>query len=202
MHQNIAGDPRYFAPAAWMAVAFGPRYLEMQEPRLLAQYRDHVDHFALGVLTMEVFFALWRGPEAEPWKSLQLASLLRARAAWHAYWGEAVGLFQRIHAVGHQNFREVLTGSNIIAQLTDKLQELCMSLHAVADLQPAGSSAALLFRGAAGLLDRRCAAPRWRELEFGLGGGASAAEGCQAPRFFGEQLQQHWLPGAAGLRFG
>jgi len=166
--RNIAGDPRYFAPAAWMLLAYGHKYLQQNpDQHLLRQYKDRIDHFAMGVLAMEVFFALWKCPAAQAELEPAERSLVIARAAWHAYWGDAMRLFQRFHAEGAQRFRQVLARSQAMWQFVEHLQALCKALRAAADLQPDPAVAAVL-RLSAGLLDWRSTTPSWQQVAGGL----------------------------------
>merc|ERR1740138_605790 len=72
--RNIAGDPRYFSPAAWMLLAYGHKYLESHpDPGFRRQYEYRIDHFALGVLSLEVVFTLWNGHELTESGELGLA---------------------------------------------------------------------------------------------------------------------------------
>mmetsp|Transcript_92979 Transcript_92979/g.240211 ORF Transcript_92979/g.240211 Transcript_92979/m.240211 type:complete len:723 (-) Transcript_92979:68-2236(-) len=183
--RNIAGDPRYFSPAAWMLLAHGHKYVEAHpDPQFRRQYRDRLDHYALGVLVLEVLFALWSGEEliagaseaagADASKVKDVAgaadrqALLQARAAWREYWTEVMGLFQRFHRDGAQAIRQALARSEGISQLVSKLRALCAALKAAqgaaANLAP-GSSAVLVFQIAAGLVDWRSSWPSWPELE-------------------------------------
>merc|ERR1719301_147537 len=63
---NVSGDARYWTPGAWMNVAFGSKYLEDHRNQGFArQYKERLDHFSMGVLALEVFFALWDGRNCE-----------------------------------------------------------------------------------------------------------------------------------------
>jgi serine/threonine protein kinase len=182
--RNIAGDPRYFSPAAWMLLAYGHKYLEAHpDANLKRQYKHRIDHFAFGVLALEVLFALWRGPE-EPATSaetqgeaaelgpqddehattkLRRQALQRARSAWRIYWAGVMGLFQKFHAEGAVVVRDMLARSQTISRLADELRLLCSALRAAAALQPTGSITASVLQIAAGLLDLRSLLS-WQEL--------------------------------------
>ena len=88
---NLAGDPRYWAPPAWMALAFGFRYVETHPNRgFHRQYLSRIDHCSLGVLGLEVLFALWNRDdtnEAAP-------GMAEAREAWCIYWHAVIRLFR------------------------------------------------------------------------------------------------------------
>lgn len=61
---DIAGDPRYWTPAALMALAYGNKHLTQHpDASFRRQYEERIDHFALGLLALEVLFALWQPPE-------------------------------------------------------------------------------------------------------------------------------------------
>merc|ERR1719361_1855919 len=108
--QNISGDPRYFSPAAWLLMVHGYKYLDSHpNPSFLEQYKCRMDHFSFGVLVLEVLFALWRGPEAEPkLDTPQAQALAAARAAWRAFWADCMAFFQMFHKQGAAATREAL----------------------------------------------------------------------------------------------
>ncbi|CAE8641877.1 unnamed protein product, partial [Polarella glacialis] len=112
--RNIAGDPRYFSPSAWMQLTYGYKYLEAHpEEKLLRLYSHRLDHYAFGVMAAEVFFALWKGPEEfKDEKSEEGAkwrqAIEAARKAWRAYWTQSVALFQKFHAIGAVAIRQYL----------------------------------------------------------------------------------------------
>jgi len=61
---SIAGDPRYWTPAAWMSLAHGHKYVAGHSNEgFRRQYEERVDHFALGVLSLEVLFTFWNVPD-------------------------------------------------------------------------------------------------------------------------------------------
>lgn len=182
--RNIAGDPRYFSPAAWMLLAYGHKYLEAHpDPSFKRQYKHRIDHYALGVLALEVLFALWQGPvvsdaavkEEEDVKvTMQRQALEKARTAWRAYWADVMGLFQKFHAEGAVVVREMLARSQAISQLADELRMLCTQLRAAAALLPAGIEASVL-KITSGLLDLR-GSLSWEEVSVLLPLGPSAGE--------------------------
>jgi len=182
--RNIAGDPRYFSPAAWMLLAYGHKYLEAHpDANLKRQYKYRIDHFAFGVLVLEVLFALWRGPEEtvtsaetqgeaaeqttqedeHATSKLRRQALQRARSAWRTYWAGVMGLFQKFHAEGAVVVRDLLARSQTISRLADELRLLCSALRAAAALHPTGSVTASVLQIAAGLLDLRSLLS-WQEL--------------------------------------
>lgn len=182
--RNIAGDPRYFTPAAWMLLAFGCRYLEAHpEKDFLRQYRDRIDHFAVGVLALEAFFALWRCPGTETnlegdvdssekiddWCSALDDSecgiaMRHAREAWQAYWTDSMLLFQRFHAEGAIAIRKELATTATLTHLVDKLKALCVALRVAADVHPADSEVASVLRIAVDLIDHHSFSPSWEDV--------------------------------------
>jgi len=174
--RNIAGDPRYFPPAAWMLLTYGHKYLEAHPDQgLRRQYRCRIDHYALGVLSLEVFFALWQGPgcpegaESEDGAATaaraedpEVAALLKVRTAWREYWTHVMGFFQTFHAQGARKMRESLARSQALSQLVEKLRALCLALKSAAAQAPQ-SPAAPVLQAAAGLLDWHSALS-WQEL--------------------------------------
>eukprot|EP00439_Symbiodinium_sp_Y106_P078687 s31_g17.t1 len=116
--RNIAGDPRYFAPAAWMQLTCGHKYVACHpESCWVKQYAHRLDHYSFGMLILEMLFALWKGPEAdeEDWaQSGELSdqvkswrsSFLTTRSAWKAWWKTCVRLFQSFHNGGAHALRD------------------------------------------------------------------------------------------------
>ncbi|CAK0837844.1 unnamed protein product, partial [Prorocentrum cordatum] len=153
--RNIAGDPRYFTPAAWMLLTHGHRHLDGQPDRDFAgQYEHRIDHFSLGVLLCEVLFALWRGPAAEASLGEERSqALAAARAAWRAYWSRVVGFFQKFHAEGALALREAISRTGALGQLVHELGALCAALRAAERCAAEGGAERRVLQAAAGLLD-------------------------------------------------
>lgn len=125
---DISGDPRYWSPAAWMLFAHGHKYLENHPDQTFRrQYTERIDHFPMGILAAELFFALCEAP-AET-----LPRMASARSAWHTYWTRANGLFRKVHAVGCLKMREHLLGSRVASELAEELKSLCVVLRAAAE---------------------------------------------------------------------
>ncbi|CAK0801040.1 unnamed protein product, partial [Prorocentrum cordatum] len=91
---NLAGDPRYWAPSAWMALALGFRHVAGHpNSGFQHQYLSRIDHFAAGIMGLEVLFALWDVAALEG----PCSHLLEAHAAWTEYWSGIIVLFQQFH---------------------------------------------------------------------------------------------------------
>lgn len=179
--RNIAGDPRYFAPAAWMLLTYGHKYIEAHpDLNFRRQYRDRIDHFAIGLLALEVFFCLWDSSEVADYdfnednavvgqvsvdESSARRKLLEARNAWHGYWADAIGLYQHFHARGALAIRQALSKSLTLDQLVKHLKRLCLSLRdAAAAQKPEAGSVTVLLLTCADLVDWRSTTPRWQDL--------------------------------------
>merc|ERR1719329_346104 len=71
-------------------------------------YEERIDHFAMAILALEVFFALWEGPGGgaaggtggAARRPQQGEPLAVAHATWSVYWSTTYGLFQKFHADG------------------------------------------------------------------------------------------------------
>lgn len=176
--RNIAGDPRYFAPSAWMQLTHGYRYLE-NNPKVYwqQQYAGRLDHYAFGILICEVFFALWKGPEEFEGNSLDdevlvgwRKTLVAARAAWRKYWTTCVGLFQRFHSTGAGGIRHYLAGGHLDS-LGEQLHMLVRHLVAVSELpQPEGGAfkkVSMLLKAAGDLVCPKSSF-KWQELQVSL----------------------------------
>jgi len=150
---NLAGDPRCWTPAAWMALALGFRYVEAHPNRgFQRQYLGRIDHYGMGILGLELLFALWdpTGPrvdEAAP-------GLRRARAAWCAYWELKFRLFQMFHLQGARQTQTYLECSpqRPLERLAELLAGVYRSLRAAA-AHPANAGRAALLRVLADLVD-------------------------------------------------
>lgn len=179
--RNIAGDPRYFAPAAWMLLTFGYKYLEAHpDANFRRQYRDRIDHFSLGSLSIEVVFALWDCPddptcyceddeEEKAAKDIDVklarhSAVAKARSSWHAYWADAISLYQRFHTEGALAIRQELSRSQVLSHMVDKLRILCSALRTAANLYPSGSLVSSVFSICAGLLDWKSSWPSWQDI--------------------------------------
>jgi len=164
--RNISGDPRYFSPAAWMLMVYGYKYLDAHpDPSFLEQYKFRMDHFSFGVMALEVFFALWKGPECEASGILgaeQVHALSKARAAWRAFWTDSVNFFQMFHTKGASTTRQTLARSQAITKYADKLKTLTQALHQAAKCHQHGVVAAVL-EISADLVDPR-GSMKWQDL--------------------------------------
>ena len=164
--RNISGDPRYFSPAAWMLMVYGYKYLDAHpDPSFLEQYKFRMDHFSFGVMALEVFFALWKGPESEAAGGLgaeQVHALSKARAAWRAFWTDSVGFFQMFHTKGASTTRQTLARSQAMTKYADKLRTLTQALqHATKCHQHSVVAAVLAI--SADLVDPR-GSIKWQDL--------------------------------------
>jgi len=150
---NLAGDPRYWTLAAWMALAFGFRYVETHpNPGFHRQYLSRIDQYSLGLLGLEVLFSLWdpnRQGDAE-----SAPGMLEARAAWCAFWDSVFRLFQMFHLQGPQQIRQFLELSqqNVLRHMADLLSDVYTTLRAAA-AHPANAERAQLLRVLADLVD-------------------------------------------------
>jgi len=151
-NSNLAGDPRYWAPSAWMAFAFGFKYVATHpNTGFQQQYITRMDHFSLGVLGLEVLFALWHVAEAYDG---QLPGMLEVRAAWCKFWVNVIHLFQMFHRHGAQEVRQFLSQSREdgISTMVNHLKQLRNALRAAAQ-NPLLRRAAALLRVLADLID-------------------------------------------------
>jgi len=128
------------------------------------QYEKRIDHFAFGILVLEVFFALWRGPDQEDAVNGQeKVALITAQKAWRHFWAEAVGLFQTFHSEGLSATRQALVQANILSKYKDKLTSICSALRQAHDAVQS-SLLALVFKIAAELVDPQ-GAMCWQEIK-------------------------------------
>merc|ERR1719264_2395441 len=125
-----------------------------------------MDHFSFGVMALEVFFALWKGPECEASGGLgaeQLHALSKARAAWRAFWTDSVGFFQMFHTKGASTTRQTLARSQAMTKYADKLKTLTQALQNATKCHPHSVVAAVLAISA-DLVDPR-GSMQWQDLK-------------------------------------
>lgn len=162
---NLAGDPRYWAPSNWMHFAYGCGYLEKHpDSSFCRQYAERLDHFALGILGLEVLFALWHGPDGDKDCGRSVAE---GESTWRRYWAGSLARFRRFH-VGFSGLRQEMIRSRCLLTLLEDYRSLCSALHsaAVAGTTLARSSAAAaapMLLVATGLVDSHCCLS-WEEL--------------------------------------
>ena len=81
-----------------MLMVYGLRHLEaLPDVGLLRQYEQRIDHFSLGVMGLEVLFALWTDQRKRMWEVHRTLGCKRSqgvRLAWRAFWSEAMGFYQ------------------------------------------------------------------------------------------------------------
>jgi len=154
-NSNLAGDPRYWTPAAWMAFAFGFHFVEGHENQgHVRQYLHRIDHYSVGVLGLEILFALW--DEGSYSLEGSAPGLMEVREAWCAFWEAAVRLFQMFHVQGPLATREHLTsmqesGMAFMTRLLARVRETLRSAAAeTANLTQSG-----LLRTLADLIDEQ-----------------------------------------------
>jgi len=161
-NSNLAGDPRYWTCAAWMAFAFGFKYVATHpNAGFQKQYLTRMDHFSLGVLGLETLFALWHTGEAYEGST---PGMLEARAAWAKFWISVIHMFQMFHMQGAQEVRQYISQSQEegVASLVDNLRHLRQALR-VAAVHPANAKRAALLLVLADLIDEKGTAT-WAEL--------------------------------------
>jgi len=164
-NSNLAGDPRYWTPSAWMAFAFGFKYVATHpNSGFHTQYLNRMDHFSIGVLGLEVLFALWHTGEAYEGKQ---PGMLEVRAAWCKYWVPLIHLFQMFHRQGAQEVRQFLAQSQDegVTCLVNHLRQLRQSLRAAASLN---ARCAALLLVLADLIDEK-GTVTWEEIPSMLG---------------------------------
>jgi len=139
---NLAGDPRYWTPAAWMAFAFGFKYVTTHpNSGFQQQYLSRMDHFSLGVMGLEALFVLC-GQQAGDAEGLR-----EARDAWAVFWAIVVKLFQTFHTQGATEARALLAQAHdgAVGELVASLRRLRQALRAAAARPANGRWSALLL---------------------------------------------------------
>jgi len=125
-NSNLAGDPRYWTPSAWMAFSFGFKHVTRHPNQgLQKQYLTMLDYFSMGILGLETLFTLWRKGEAS---ESGCPGMLEVRNVWTKYWIQMVLIFQRFHREGAESVRKCLSHASI-NELMDSLRQLRQSLR-------------------------------------------------------------------------
>lgn len=159
---NLAGDPRYWTPAAWMAFAFGFKYVTTYpNSGFQQQYLTRMDHFSLGVMGLEALCALCSKSEVSKPSS---PGMREVRSAWALYWSAIVNLFQMFHCRGPQEVRSFLGQAREggMGDLVAHLRTLRQALRQAA-VQPANAHCAALLLVLADLVDER-GSVSWAEV--------------------------------------
>jgi len=154
-NSNLAGDPRYWTPSAWMAFAFGFKCVATHpNTGFQQQYLTRMDHFSLGVLGLETLFALWDKHEA--YEDGKCPGLIEVRKAWMKYWVLVIRMFQMFHMQGAHEVRAFLSQSQEegVASLMEYLRDLRKALRCAA-LQPANGFCTALLLVLADLIDEK-----------------------------------------------
>jgi len=120
--RGVAGDCRHWPVSAWLMLEHGPKAL-LAQPQLCLEYKTHLDLHSLGITAVQVFSELTPGL-GQPQTLLQqssssaaasdlaqdpaafdsegsddatvLARLSELKAAWEAYWADAVYYWRRL----------------------------------------------------------------------------------------------------------
>jgi len=167
---NLAGDPRYWTPAAWMAFAFGFGFVENHENKgHVRQYLKRMDHYSVGVLGLELFFALWEAPQVDTEKSRPLKEV---RSAWCEFWESTVRLFQMFHLKGPIATREYLT-TNLDAGVFAMLRQLVKLKDRLRAIPPTHAQSGLML-ALADLIDE-AGTCTWKSLHSMLRGDLGSA---------------------------
>lgn len=134
-----------------MIFTYGHKYVqEHPDTGALRQYLERLDHFSMGVLALELFFALWNGMDSDA--AAPPEEVVSARVAWRKFWGTAISFYQQFHGQGVENFRRLLMGSPALSALQGSLHELQQALRLAAGTNESRGFAPLLFV-AADLID-------------------------------------------------
>eukprot|EP00746_Dinoflagellata_sp_MGD_P041029 gnl/MRDRNA2_/MRDRNA2_19909_c0_seq1.p1 gnl/MRDRNA2_/MRDRNA2_19909_c0~~gnl/MRDRNA2_/MRDRNA2_19909_c0_seq1.p1 ORF type:complete len:640 (+),score=114.12 gnl/MRDRNA2_/MRDRNA2_19909_c0_seq1:76-1995(+) len=180
---NIAGDPRYWTPSAWLIFASDAQSLETDPNQgLLRQYKERVDHFSMGILTLEVFFALGK---VNGDHTLDDLALRPVQMAWYSYWQFVIELYQECHKsrksgnISKMRMEMAIRKSGAVRpakvdQLLQRLQVLGKSLKHFSLSVPEHAAASLLYV-CADLIDER-GTLSWTEVAHVLASGKKPVE--------------------------
>lgn len=141
----VCGDARYWMPAAWLITAHGVQALDRQ-PCTLKQYTEKIDHYATGILALEVFFSLWQQPAGSCSQKDQAAhqAFKPARNAWRKYWEQAVQLWQDAQECSSfAQLQKAMIREQSVHHLNMSLRELKIALRQLASKAIGGSQGLL-----------------------------------------------------------
>merc|ERR1712216_1080027 len=112
-----------------MILTHGTKYVEQHPNQAYRrQYAERVDHFPVGLLLLEIFFAAWQGPGADPGDAAP--HVAEVCTAWRKYWTSAHEFFQQFHRKGHKSIRERFARSDDLARHVESLRVLITTLRA------------------------------------------------------------------------
>lgn len=129
---GISGDPRYWSPAHCLHMILGPQAFEHHHPVLARLYRERIDHYALGVVALEMLFGRWVGPYDEDKASGPMESMVAARRAWQRYWSLAWTLFHIMHSYDANAQAAQAVAHGLHVSFVEAHQKLCAALREAA----------------------------------------------------------------------
>jgi len=190
---TVAGDPRYWAPPHWMIVSHGHKYLEMHpDQSWRQQYEERVDHFAMGVMLLEMYFALWDGTAESDVKD----HLADARSAWRAYWTSACNFFQELHTKGHASLRQRFARSeDNLGHHIESLRVLVVKLQA-ASVAASDSPVSSVFAIASELLSAQ-GTLSWGQIPALIDAGVTSSREASSSRSRLSSHRRMWSLGIA-----
>jgi hypothetical protein len=111
-----------------------------------------IDHYSLGILGLEVLFALW--DVEHRFDEERAPGMIEARKVWCSFWEAMFSLFQMFHMQGPEETRQYLecSAQDGIAHLSDVLKQVQQALRA-AEADPANAGRAPLLHVLADLVD-------------------------------------------------
>mmetsp|Transcript_6936 Transcript_6936/g.17073 ORF Transcript_6936/g.17073 Transcript_6936/m.17073 type:complete len:486 (-) Transcript_6936:37-1494(-) len=125
--ESVGGDARYWSPAHWQQIAYGPKHV-VACPGSVAQYTARLDHYAVGILGLEMLLGLTEHQEAQRW-----TGLAELRRAWGAYWRASMTIFQKMwRPGGFGTLRETLKQERFDSRLKHLLSDVQRALQAMA----------------------------------------------------------------------
>jgi len=128
---SICGDPQYWAPAAWIAFSYGSGALKIPgNLTFQRQYVSRIDHYATGILALELLFGLWSGEDAGAAPGME-----QLRTAWFDYWSLKLKIFQTFFQKGVDQLRTFLQSQGL-RQMVDLFAVLKRALREAAALNP------------------------------------------------------------------
>jgi len=120
--EGVGGDARYWSPAHWQMIAYGPKYVEASGGNA-ALYSTRLDHYAIGILGLEMLMGLTEHRDAQSWPGLA-----ELRRAWGAYWRAVMTIFQKMWSPG---------GFGTLRETVKQQRFDCLLQHLLADVQRA-----------------------------------------------------------------
>lgn len=179
---NIVGDTRYWSPGHWTQFCVGAERMEQLSPALARLYRERSDHYAFGILLLELAFELWEGPSRG---KETLDAVVEAHSCWQILCSHNITLFKMFqdNRCDGDRLRAYVMSSGLHSALREANRRLCGALRVAVEAQRTkdpGSELAPLLLVAVELIDP-ASSLSWDQVPEVLRGGPAPPPITQHP---------------------